>query len=56
MLTRDHIEIEALAVSQLDRLLDPALPAEEPERRVRRLAEGPPEFSSERIDPPKRTS
>jgi hypothetical protein len=34
-------------------LLDPSLPAAERERRIRRLTEGPPEFSAERIDLPK---
>jgi hypothetical protein len=34
-------------------LLDPALPAEERERRIRRLIEGPPEFARQRIDLPK---
>jgi len=29
------------------------LPADERERRIRRLTEGPPEFSHERIDLPK---
>ncbi|MCP3463713.1 MULTISPECIES: hypothetical protein [unclassified Bradyrhizobium] len=53
-ITRDHIEIEERAARQLDQLLDPALPAEERERRIRRLTEGPPEFSNERIDLPKR--
>jgi hypothetical protein len=46
-------EIEDLAVQQIDQLLDPALPADERERRTRRLTEGPPEFSTERIDLPK---
>jgi hypothetical protein len=41
-------------VRQIDRLLDPALSAEERERRTRRLIDGPPEFSNERIDLPKR--
>jgi len=50
---RDPSEIEHLAVSQMDRLLDPSLPAEERERRIRRLTEGPPEFTDERIDLPK---
>ena len=54
--TRDPIEIEELAMRQLDSLLDPALPAEERERRIRRLTEGPPEFSTERIDLPKHKS
>jgi hypothetical protein len=47
------LDIEALAVKQLDQLIDPALPADERERRIRRLTEGPPEFSGERIDLPK---
>lgn len=38
---------------EIDRLLDPALPPDERERRIRRLTEGPPEFSHERIDLPK---
>jgi hypothetical protein len=50
---RDPGGIEDLAVRQLDQLLDPALPAEERERRIRRLTEGPPEFSDGRIDLPK---
>jgi hypothetical protein len=45
--------IEELAVHQIDNLLDPALSAEERERRIRRLTEGPPEFSHERVDLPK---
>lgn len=50
---RDPVEIEDLAVKQIGQLLDPSLPVEERERRVRRLTEGPPEFSDERIDLPK---
>jgi len=50
---RDPVEIEGLAVKQIDQLLDPSLPPEERERRIRRLTEGPPEFSDERIDLPK---
>lgn len=49
----DPVEIEERAVSLIDRMLDPALPADERERRLRRLIEGPPEFSDERIDLPK---
>ncbi|WGD53718.1 hypothetical protein QA641_07425 [Bradyrhizobium sp. CB1650] len=49
----DFAKIEELAVHEIDRLLDPALPADERERRIRRLTEGPPEFSFERIDLPK---
>lgn len=49
--------IEELAVHEIEALLDPALPTDERERRIRRLTEGPPEFSHERIDLPKpRTS
>jgi hypothetical protein len=49
----DPVEIEDLAVKQIDQLLDPSLPIAERERRIRRLTEGPPEFSDERIDLPK---
>jgi hypothetical protein len=49
----DPFEIEDEAVSQISRLLDPALPLDERERRIRRLTEGPPEFSAERLDLPK---
>ena len=49
----DSLDIEELAVKELDQLIDPALPADERERRIRRLTEGPPEFSRERIDLPK---
>ncbi|WP_354096768.1 hypothetical protein [Bradyrhizobium sp. RT10b] len=49
----DATRIEALAVHEIERLLDPALPTDERERRIRRLTEGPPEFSRERIDLPK---
>jgi hypothetical protein len=47
------VEIEDLAVRQIDQLLDPSLATAERERRIRRLVEGPPEFSDERIDLPK---
>jgi hypothetical protein len=50
---RDPVEIEDLAVKQIGQLLDPSLPVAERERRTRRLTEGPPEFSDERIDLPK---
>lgn len=50
---RDPVEIEDLTVKQIGQLLDPSLPVEERERRIRRLTEGPPEFSDERIDLPK---
>jgi hypothetical protein len=49
----DSARIEQLAVKKIDELLDPSLPADERERRIRRLTEGPPEFSGERIDLPK---
>ena len=45
--------IEEIAVHEIEGLLDPALPEDERERRIRRLTEGPPEFSHERIDLPK---
>lgn len=45
--------IEEIAVHEIEALLDPALPADERERRIRRLTEGPPEFSQQRIDLPK---
>lgn len=45
--------LEEIAVHEIESLLDPALPADERERRIRRLTEGPPEFSHERIDLPK---
>jgi hypothetical protein len=44
------VDIEELAVRQIDRLLDPSLSTEERERRIRRLTEGPPEFAEARID------
>jgi hypothetical protein len=47
------VELEDLAAKQIGRLLDPSLPAAERERRIRRLIEGPPEFSAERKDLPK---
>jgi hypothetical protein len=46
-------EIEGQAVSRISALLDPSLPSEERERRIRRLIEGPPEFVEQRIDLPK---
>jgi hypothetical protein len=51
--SRDPVAIEDLAVKQIDQLLDPSLPVAERERRIRRLTEGPPEFSEQRIDLPK---
>jgi hypothetical protein len=53
IIRRDPVEIEHAAVKQIGQLLDPALPSEERERRIRRLTEGPPEFTDERIDLPK---
>jgi hypothetical protein len=51
---RDHeAEIEQQATAQIEILLDPALSSDERERRKRRLIEGPPEFSGERIDLPR---
>jgi hypothetical protein len=49
----DARHIEQRAICQLRNLLDPSLPIEERERRVRRLIEGPPEFAECRIDLPK---
>ncbi|WP_063686917.1 hypothetical protein [Bradyrhizobium stylosanthis] len=49
----DATRIEEIAVHEIEGLLDPALPEDERERRIRRLTEGPPEFSHERIDLPK---
>ncbi len=51
--TSGATKIEEIAVHEIEALLDPALPADERERRIRRLTEGPPEFSHERIDLPK---
>ena len=51
--SHDSLAIEALAVRQIVALLDPQLSAEERERRIRRLIDGPPEFSDERLDLPK---
>lgn len=52
-ITSDATRLEEIAVHEIEALLDPALPADERERRIRRLTEGPPEFSHERIDLPK---
>jgi hypothetical protein len=46
-------EIEDEAISLIGRLLDPSLSTEERERRIRRLIDGPPEFSAQRRDLPK---
>jgi len=48
------LAIEALAASELERLIDPATPKEERERRIHRLTDGPPEFVDLRIDLPRR--
>lgn len=45
--------IEGEAAGLISALLDPSLPADERERRIRRLIEGPPEFAEQRIDLPK---
>ena len=50
---REPADIEERAVAQIERMLDPSLSAEERERRTRRLIEGPPEFSDQRVDLPK---
>jgi hypothetical protein len=51
---REHeTDIEDLAAAQIGQLLDPELPPDERERRTRRLIEGPPEFSDQRIDLPR---
>ncbi|MGJ5180739.1 hypothetical protein ACQR16_26255 [Bradyrhizobium oligotrophicum] len=50
---RDSVAIEQIAIRQIDQMLDPGLPADERERRIRRLIEGPPEFAAARIDLPK---
>lgn len=52
-ITSEAIRIEEIAVHEIETLLDPTLPEDERERRIRRLTEGPPEFSHERIDLPK---
>jgi len=52
-LASDATKIEELAVHELEGLLDPALSGNDRERRIRRLTDGPPEFSHERIDLPK---
>jgi Arc/MetJ-type ribon-helix-helix transcriptional regulator len=54
-LRRHGLEIKDEAITRISRLLDPSLSLEERERRIRRLIEGPPEFSEERIDLPKPT-
>jgi hypothetical protein len=49
----DSPAIEALAVRQISALLDPSLPPDERDRRIRQLIDGPPEFSDARIDLPR---
>jgi hypothetical protein len=46
-------EIEDEAVNRISGLLDPSLPEDERERRIRRLIEGPPEFTEQRRDLPR---
>ena len=48
----DAVAIEDEAIGRIRALLDPSLPPEERERRIRRLVEGPPEFSAQRVDLP----
>ncbi|NPU11018.1 hypothetical protein HL666_09610 [Bradyrhizobium sp. 83002] len=50
---RDPVAIEQNAIQLIDQMLDPSLPADERERRIRRLVEGPAEFAGERIDLPR---
>ena len=50
---QQSFEIEGEAINHLRGLLDPSLPPEERERRIRRLVEGPPEFTGQRRDLPK---
>jgi Arc/MetJ-type ribon-helix-helix transcriptional regulator len=45
--------IEHEAISRISGLLDPLLPTDERERRIRRLIEGPPEFTEQRRDLPR---
>jgi len=53
-MVRQHSgEIEDEAISRINGLLDPSLPADERERRIRRLIDGPPEFSGQRRDLPR---
>jgi hypothetical protein len=46
--------LKIFAVKQIDQLLDPSLPIAEREERIRRLIEGPLEFSDECLDLPLR--
>jgi hypothetical protein len=47
------LEIEGNAVDVIGQLLDPSLSPKERDRRIRRLIEGPPEFTGQRRDLPK---
>lgn len=49
----ESFKIEDEAIGQIRALLDPSLPADERERRIRRLVDGPPEFTEQRIDLPR---
>jgi hypothetical protein len=49
----DALAIEELAVGQISELIHASMPSRERQRRIRRLIEGPAEFSSARIDRPK---
>jgi hypothetical protein len=49
----DPDKVEELAIRQISLLLDPSLASDERERRIRRLIEGPPEFSNDRVDLPR---
>ena len=49
----DPLILEDLAARRIGEMLDPSLSPEERERRIRRLIEGPAEFSEDRIDLPK---
>jgi hypothetical protein len=49
----DPFLLEDLAARQVSEMLDPSLAPAERERRIRRLIEGPSEFSRRRIDLPK---
>ena len=53
MVRKHSGEIEDDAVNRISGLLDPSLPEDERERRIRRLIEGPPEFTEQRRDLPR---
>jgi hypothetical protein len=42
-----------LAAEAIDKMIDPATPADERAQRRRRLTKGPPEFRDDRVDLPK---